>query len=334
MARSFWLHRCCGAKSRILATCSRPSIEHDVDAAERLASRERLDDGDAVDPMRERAVRMTGGDDVHQPLRQAPRDLKNLRVVVARRQVFGIVEPVAASARMRGDDHDFGAGRSKLRGLGRDRRARRRHAQSLHVGGDGRPQRIDRHDADDADGDAGRLDDHRRPDVRPVHEATRRFVDQVRREEGISGLGRARLERAAEVARRLSRRRRVDGSEVEIVVADGLRGVPHRVVRVDDEGAFAEIRFDVALKRVARVDQQNRSAVRRARRPQIVHVSGEQRQTTETVCRKRGPVKIAGADNRQRQERGLVRRRRRALGRASRRPATAASPRSGRARPV
>ena len=64
-----------------------------------------------------------------------------------------------------------------------------------------------------------------------------------------------------QVARQLSSGRRVDRPEIEIVVADGLRGISQRVVRVDDEGAFAEIRLDTALKGVAGVDQQDRPAV-------------------------------------------------------------------------
>ena len=169
-------------------------------------------------------------------------------------------------------------------------------------------QRIDRHDADDADLDAGRLDEHRRPHVRPLDRPARRIVNQVRREEGIVRLGGARFERAARIARQLSRRRRVDRSEIEIVVADGLRGIPHRVVGVDDEGAFAEIRLDAALKRVAGVDQQDRPAVRCPGRAQIVHVSREQGQTADPVSRKGRPVEIAGPDNRQRHQRRLVRR--------------------------
>ena len=126
-----------------------------------------------------------------------------------------------------------------------------------------------------------------------------RSVNQVRREEGISRLGGARLERAARVARQLSRRRRVDRPEIEIVVADGLRGVSHRVVRVDDEGALAEIRLDVALKRIAGVEQQDRAAVGRPGRAQVVHVAREQRQAAEAISRQGRPVEIAGADNRQ-----------------------------------
>jgi hypothetical protein len=58
------------------------------------------------------------------------------------------------------DDHDFGAGSAQLRPFGRDRGFERRDAESLHVGGDRRPERIDRHDAHDADVDAGHVHEH------------------------------------------------------------------------------------------------------------------------------------------------------------------------------
>mgnify|MGYP003694384637 CR=1 FL=1 len=83
---------------------------------------------------------------------------------------------------------------------------------------------------------------------------------------------------------------------------------PMRVVGVDDEGALAQIRLGVALKRVAGVDQQHRPAVRRPGGAQVVHVSREQGQTAAAVSRKRRPVKIAGADNRGRHQRRRVRR--------------------------
>ena len=64
-------------------TRSRPPIDDEVDAAERLAAGERLDDRDAVDLMGEPAVRVTGDDDVHQSVRQASRHPEDLRLVVA-----------------------------------------------------------------------------------------------------------------------------------------------------------------------------------------------------------------------------------------------------------
>ena len=102
-----------------------------------------------VDLMGEPAVRVTGGDDVHQAGGQASRQLKDLGLRIARRQIGWPIESIAAAAGMGRDDHDFGAGRSQLRRFGGDRGLERRDPQSLHVGGEGGPQRVDRHDAHD-----------------------------------------------------------------------------------------------------------------------------------------------------------------------------------------
>ena len=61
-----------------------PPIEDDVDATEGLATREGLDNADPGDLVGEPAVRVTGGDDVHQPMGQASRHLKDLRLGFAR----------------------------------------------------------------------------------------------------------------------------------------------------------------------------------------------------------------------------------------------------------
>ena len=90
------------------------------------------------------------------------------------------------------------------------------------------------------------------------------------------------------------------------MVADGLRRIPQRVVGVDDDGAFAEIGFDVALKGVAGVDQQDGPAVGRPRRAQVVHVAGKQGKAADAVPRKDLPVQIARADDRQRHQRRLA----------------------------
>jgi hypothetical protein len=86
------------------------------------------------------------------------------------------------------------------------------------------------------------------------------------------------------------------------VIADGLRRVPQRVVGVDDDRAFAEIGFDVALVGVAGVDQQDGPAICRPRRAQVVDVASEQGETAEAVSRKSFAVQIARADNRQRDQ--------------------------------
>ena len=286
---------------------SRLAIEDHVDATESLAMRQRLDDVDPVDLMREPGVSMAGGDDVHEPARQTSRQPEDFGLRVARRQIRGFVELTATPAGMGGDDHDFGARRTKLRRFCDDRWLERRDAQPLNVGGDRRVQRIDRHDADDADVDARRAHEHRRPNIRPLDGAPGRFLDQIRGEEGIVCLGGACLERAAKVASGLPGKGRVDGPEVEVVIADRLCRVRHRVVRVNNESALAEIRLDVALKGIAGVDEQDRAAVCRTHPAEVVHVSREQGQTAESVSRQRGAVEVARADNRQRHERRVVR---------------------------
>ena len=61
----------------------RQPIQNDVDPTERLATEERLDDADAVDLMREPAVRVAGDDDVDQSVRQTSGNSEDLRVLVA-----------------------------------------------------------------------------------------------------------------------------------------------------------------------------------------------------------------------------------------------------------
>ena len=185
---------------------SGPPIDDEVDPTERLAAREGLDDADAVDQVCESAVGVTGGDDVHQPARQASRNPKDLRVGLARRQIRGLLESLAAAARVGGDDDDVGPGRSKLRRARGDRRPERRDPQSLDIGGKGRLQRRS-------------SSRPRTPTLMPAASTSadgrtlghstgrsRRLVDQVRREERIPRLD-ARAERAARVARQLPRRR-------------------------------------------------------------------------------------------------------------------------------
>ncbi len=225
---------------------------------------------------------MAGGDHVHQAAGQASRHLEDFGLRVARRMIRGLVEPVTAPARMGHDDHDC--------------RRRQREASTL------RPRSPPRaaQSAGPERWPQGSIAAHSivmtptRPTLTPTASTSRDgdtfgqstgparlVVDQIGGEERIPRLSRARLESAAQVARQLPRRRRIDGPEIEVVVADRLRRVPHRVVRVDDEGALAEVRLDAALKRVARVDEQDRPAVCRPGRAQVVHVSREQGQAAD-----------------------------------------------------
>ena len=95
---------------------------------------------------------------------------------------------------------------------------------------------------------------------------------------------------------------RVRGAEVELVVADRGRGVAERRVRVDDDRAFAQVRFDAALIRVARVDEKHGAAIVRARRAQVAHVTAELGQTAAAVARHEVTVQVGGRDDRQRDD--------------------------------
>ena len=172
-------------------------IEDDVDAPERLASRKRLDDADAVDLMGEPGVRVTRGDHVDQAGRQASGQLKDFGLGIARRQIGGAIEPIAAASGVRGDDHDFSASLPQFLRFGCDRGFERRDPQPLHVGGDRGPEPVDRHDAHDPDLDAGHVNERRRPDVGPLDRPAGRQVDQVRGEEWMPRLRRAGFQRAA-----------------------------------------------------------------------------------------------------------------------------------------
>jgi hypothetical protein len=97
------------------------------------------------------------------------------------------------------DDH-LGARGTQFRRFSGDCRRKRRDMKAVHVHGKRRAQRVNRHHADDADLDAGGIDDGRRPDIGPVDGPVREVVNQVRRKERILRLGRARFEGASRVA--------------------------------------------------------------------------------------------------------------------------------------
>ena len=77
--------------------------------------------------------------------------------------------------------------------------AERRYAKALHIRRQRRSQCPDRHDADEADFDAGGLDEHRRAHVRPLDDAPGRLVDQVGREKRKPGSCSGRFDRTARV---------------------------------------------------------------------------------------------------------------------------------------
>ena len=216
-------------------------------------------------------------------------------------EVRGPLELRAAPSGVgRDDDHRRAPG-AKLRGVRHDRRRQRRDSQAARVRHERRAQRLDRHHADDADLDSRDLDEDGRRDVRPVNQSPGRGVEQVRGEHRKLRPRRNRLEGAARVdVVGPSRRRRIDRPEIELMVADRRRRVAERVVGVDHDGAFAQIRVDPALKRIARVEEQHAAAVRGARRAQVLDVSAEHRQTAASVSLENGAVKIVGPDDRQR----------------------------------
>ena len=108
-------------------------VDAQVDAAERPALLERLDDGDAVDAVGDAEMGVAGGDDVDQAWRQRPRQLEDLALLPAGRQVVGIGERVAAAAGMREHDHDRRACGAQARRLTLHDLLQRRHLQPHEV---------------------------------------------------------------------------------------------------------------------------------------------------------------------------------------------------------
>ena len=115
----------------------------------------------------------------------------------------------------------------------------------------------------------------------------------------------------------------VDGTEIELVVADHGRRVAERVVRVDDDGAFAQVRFDAGLIGVAGIDEHDGAAIGRTRGMQVVEVAAEQLEVTVPVAAEDVAVQIRGADDRERDRRADSRHATKA---ANATPAKAASP--------
>jgi len=72
------------------------------------------------------------------------------------------------------------------------------------------------------------------------------------------------------------------------VVADRHAVVVKRVVGLHDVGAFGEVGLERALKHVAAVDQHH-AAIGRTGRPEVGHVSGEDRQAFDRAVQIVGP---------------------------------------------
>ena len=259
------------------------------------------------------AVRVAGHDDVDQPARQPAGDGQDLGVRIAGRQVVGAIDRGAASAGVGGDDDDVGALRPQRGRMRPDGVGQRRHRQPADVAGDGRGQGLQRHHADDADLEAGHVDQRGRPHVGPAGRRAAGGLDQVRGEEREARLRRPRPQRATGIVGRRPRRRRLaDRAEVELVIADRRGRVAEGVVGRHDGRPFADVRFERALEHVAGVDQEHRAAVTRPGRAQVLHVAAEQRETAAAVPRHHAAVQVVGADDRHRDgRRGCGRRSRR-----------------------
>ena len=204
----------------------------------------------------------------------------------------------------RRDDH----GRPTLpqaRGFGDERRGQGRNLEAPSVGRHGRGQRLGCEQADDADADAGDVDDDRGLDVRPGDRPAGGLVDEIRSKERKPCLGRACLERAPRVlVRSLRRASRSDGTEVELVIAYRRRGVADDVVSRDDRRAFVEVRLERPLKEIATVEEDDAAAVRGPCRSQVRDISRKKREPAAALVREDGAVQVGCADDRQRDAAG------------------------------
>ena len=246
-------------------------------------------------------VRMSGDDDVHQAGWQLACHLKDLARVAARRQVARIVEAVTPATGVGRHDDDRRAGRPQGAGLRRDGGHERRNVQPHGIRRDGGRQGARGHHTDDTDLDACGLDQHGGPHVPPRDGPSRRLIDQVGRQVREPRFSRPLLQRPAWVIGRPARRRgRTDGPEIELMIADGGRGVAEGVVRRHDIRAFGQVRLEGALEGVARVDQQHRATIPGARSTQVVHVPAEGHQSTAAIAGHHATVDVIGADDRQR----------------------------------
>ena len=186
-----------------------------------------------------------------------------------------------------------------------ERRGQRRNRQAPRVGRHCRGQRFGCEQADDADADAGDVDDDRGLDVGPGDWPAGGLVDEIRGKERKPCLGRACLERAPWVlVRSLRRASRSDWTEVELVITDRRRGVADDVVSRDDRRAFVEVRLERPLKEIATVEEDDAAVVRRPRRPQVRDISRKKRESAASLVREDSAVQVGGADDRQRHAAG------------------------------
>jgi hypothetical protein len=286
----------------------RGGVDLQIHPAELPAAIRHRGDADVVDDVRHRGVGVAGDDRLDRPWRQAPGQVEDLALLVARPQVAWIAGVAAPAAFVCHDDHDLRAAGAKRGGLPVNGREQRRRVQPFHVRRQRLSQAAHRHQADEADLDAGRVDDCGRRDVGPRDRRAGAVVDDVGGEEREVCAGGRRLERAARVGVGVGHSQcafdRVGGihrAEVEVVVADRPCGVAQRVVGVYHDPAFRQVRFDAALERVAGVEQQQGAAVRRARGPQVVDEAAEDPEASPSeAVGEDAAVQVVGADDRER----------------------------------
>ena len=126
-------------------------------------------------------------------------------------------------------------------------------------------------------------------------------IQDVGGEEGKPGPGGRGFQRALQVE---LIRGRVGRAELEVVVADGQRGVAHRVVGVHHHAALGQVRLHArqggggGLERVAGVQEQQGPPIAGPRRAQVVDEAAEHAQAAARVrVRRDAAVQIVGADD-------------------------------------
>jgi hypothetical protein len=81
------------------------------------------------------------------------------------------------------------------------------------------------------------------------------------------------------------------------------RRVAKRVVGVDDDGPFAQVRLDASLKRVARIEQHHGTPIGSPGGAQVVEITGEDADASASAALHEIAVQVARADDRDRDRR-------------------------------
>jgi hypothetical protein len=238
------------------------------------------------------------------PLGKLARDGEDLAFGIAGIELVGRREIGARAALVNHGDDDLRASGTQPARLAGDGLGERQEFEPSHVGRQGRARRRGRDRADEADLDASGIDDGGRLEVGPRHRLAGLVVHDVRRQEGKVGLGGACLERAARIvtgpparARARPGRNRIRDCRWRRAVAQGIVGAHHG-------RALGQVRFQRALKHVARIEQDHRAAGLLPNLAQVLQVAPEPRQGGDV------PVQVARAHHRD----GHLARRRRVRG--------------------